>query len=333
MPYGRPYRRTRPAYKRRPTYSRYTRKAPAPKPQRKTTRTYARSNALAVRSCMRSIHRLKISQYGPIQKNLQVLRTGMRPTSNQPCFFVCNNITCQNPDTSDVGCLVYQLNAAGTGNTIPTSFVRNNNSYFDQQNRDILEQGIALVRDIKMTFRIQCLSENGQQISNKRVRIDMFKQKSKALVSPLSLGDVQQLPAAVAQSKLRNLANPAANRWNEEYFDLISSRFCYLNPSKTNATNKGTGAAIKYVSMTVPSKYLRRPITQQTTAPATAIDDTLVTADDSNWGVGQMPINQRIWICVSSDDPNSFPGTDPEIDVTCQRYVSWRDTSSGSAML
>lgn len=308
------------------------RKVPLPKKKR-TTRSYARTNALAVRKCMRDVAYLKRSQYGPVQKNLQVLRTGMRPTATQPCFFVANNITCENPDTSDVGCQVYQLNPAGTGNTVATTFVRNDNTFFNQMNRDILEQGIALIGSIRMTFRIAAVPDSGRQISNKRVRIDIFKQKSKALVTPINLTDVQQLPAVPAQLKLQNLANPAANAWSHDYFDLIETKFVYMNPSKTNATDKGTGASIKYCTMSVPHAYLKRPVTQQTTAPAWAGDDTLVAPDDSNWGISQMPINQRIWVCVSCDDPNSFPNTDPEIDVTCQRFVSWRDTSSGSSML
>lgn len=332
MPYGTSMRRGYSRSTRAPARC-YRKKVVAVPAKKRTTRTYTRSNAIAVNRLARDVRYLKVSQYGPLQKNLQVLRTGMRPTETQPCFFVANNITCNNPDTNDVGCLVYQLNAAGTGTTVPTSFVRNDNTYFNQMNRDILEQGIALVREIKMTFRIQCIPEDGRQISNKRVRIDMLKQKSKSLVTPISLTDVQQLPATSAQLKLQNLANPAANRWCEDYFDLIQTRFVYLNPSKTNATDKGTGASIKYVSMTVPAKYLRRPISQQTTAPAWAGDDTLIAPDDANWGISQMPINQRIWVCVSSDDPNSFPATDPELDVTCQRFVSWRDTSSGSSML
>jgi len=102
----------------------------------------------------------------------------------------------------------------------------------------------------------------------------------------------------------------------------------FLNPSKVDSTDKGTGAALKYVSMTVPSKYLGR-VTQQVTNP---VVDGGTSTNGPGYEITNMPIHQRIWCMVSSDDPNDFPGLDPEIVVTCQRYVSWRDNVGSSAL-
>lgn len=124
------------------------------------------------------------------------------------------------------------------------------------------------------------------------------------------------------------MANPALNKFNPEYFEVIGTKWVFLNPSKTDSTNKGTGAALKYVSMEIPQKYLGR-VTQQVTNPA--IDGGPDT-DGVGFDIRNMPIHQRIWCMVSSDDPNTFPSSDPEISISCQRYCSWRDTTGSSAL-
>jgi len=94
-----------------------------------------------------------------------------------------------------------------------------------------------------------------------------------------------------------------------------------------NPTDKGTGAAIKYVSMDIPFKYLGK-VTQQLTDPSTPQDPT-----GPGYGVSNMPINQRIWCMVSSDLTNTIPSPgQPDIEISCQRYCSFRD-SIGSAAL
>lgn len=282
---------------------------------------------MAINSLSRDVKYLKMARYGAVQKNLQVLNNAVTPTSTQPVFCCVNNIQADNPTSGSQGCPWYQLSAAG-GSTVVARFVQNNQTYFDQMNDDIIDGGIAHIGKLKLTFRIFCSPDNGVQISNKRVRIDLFKQRSRALVTPLSLGDIQQLPSVAAQQKLLNMANPALNKWAPEYFHLIQTKWVTLNPSKVDPDDKGTGLALKYVSMDVPRKYLGR-VTQQTTNPQyPGGPDT----DGVGWNVSNMPINQRLWVCISSDDPNTFPGTDPEIEVSVQRYVSWRDTTGSSAL-
>lgn len=109
---------------------------------------------------------------------------------------------------------------------------------------------------------------------------------------------------------------------------MIGTKFVFLNPSKTDPENKGTTAAIKYCSMSVPRKYLGR-VTQQTTNPAY---DGGPDTDGIGWNVQNMPIHQRIWVMISSDDPDTFPGTDPELQINVSRYVSWRDTQGSAAL-
>lgn len=326
MAYGTSMRRT---YGRstRARPRRYRKKAvPVPRKKR-TTRTYTRSNALAVNRLAADVRYLKMARYGAVQRNLHVLNTAIIPTSTQPVFCCINNIQSDNITSGSQGCPWYQLNTAGAS-TIVARFVNNDNTYYDQMNDDIIDGGIAYISALRLCFRIFCNPDGNSQISNKRVRIDLFKQRSNALVTPSALGDIQQLPAVAAQTKLRNMANPALNQWNPTYFTRIMTRFCFLNPSKTSDVNKGTGASIKYVSMSVPFKHLGR-VTQQTTNPQYPGGSE---TDGSGWNVDNFPINQRLWVMVSSDDPNSFPSTDPELRVTCQRYVSWRDTT-GSALL
>ena len=297
--------------------------------KRRTTRTYVRSNALAVRRLTADVRYLKRARYGSVQKNLQVLpaQRPLTPTATQPVLCCINNIQADNVVSGANGAPWYQVNAAGSLTEV-SRFTRNNDTYFDQMNDDIIDGGVALLGAIKLTFRINCIPDNGVQISNKRVRIDMFKQRSSALVSPTTLQDVQQLPAIAAINKLQNMANPTLNKFNPEYFEMIATKFVFLNPSKVDPENKGTGAALKYVSMDVPRKYLGR-VTQQTTNPAV---DGGPDTDGIGWNVQNMPIHQRIWCMISSDDPNTFPNTDPDIQINVSRYVSWRD-SVGSAAL
>lgn len=317
--YGR--RRSARGASRRPSSRK---KVPLPK-KRRTTRAYTRHNSVAINQLARDVKYLKVARYGSVQKNLQILSRPLQPTATQPCFCVINNIQADDPVSGASGAQWFQLDPGGTS-TIVSRFERNDLTYFDQQNADIIDGGVAFLTSIKLCFRIFCDPDNGQQISNKRVRIDLFKQNSKALVTATSGSDIQQLPATTAQRKLRNMATPTLNKFNPEYFHLIGTKWCFLNPSKVNDTDKGTGAALKYISMEVPYKYLGR-VTQQTTNPA-SIDDPA----GEGWQTTNFPIHQRIWCMISCDDPNSFPGTDPSVQVTCQRYVSWRDTQGSAAL-
>lgn len=327
MPYGRKnyrssYGRTRRTYRPR-------KMAVKPPPQKKTTRTYVRRNAYAVNRLMRDVRYLKQARYGAVQKNLQVLPPSrpLTPTATQPVLCCINNIQADNITSGAQGCPWYQVTTTGELNII-SRFQRNNDTYFDQMNDDIIDGGIAYLNYLKLTIRINCIPDNGVQISNKRVRIDMFKQRTSALVSPVNLADVQQLPAVAAIQKLNNMANPTLNKFNPVYFELIDTKFVFLNPSKVDPENKGTGASLKYVSMQVPRKHLGR-ITQQNTNPAY---DGGPDTNGVGWNVQNMPIHQRIWLMISSDDPSTFPGTDPELQINVSRYISWRDYM-GSAYL
>lgn len=323
----RTYRRTGAGARRRP----YRRRAMVkPLPAKKTVRRAVRKNQFAVNTLMRDVRYLKRAQYGQIQKNLQFLERALRPTSTQPVFFCANDLSANNAVLGTQGCACYQLDATGSTSNIVSYFEPNNNGYYNNMNGDILNAGVAYVNDVKLTFRIFCEPDNGVQISNKRVRIDLFKQKARAFVTPVALAAIQQLPSVAAQGRLQNLATPTLNHMPSEYFVKIGTRFVTLNPSKVNATDKGTGLALKYVSMTIPKKFLGR-ITQQATSPAT-INDAAAGLPGPGWSPENFPNNQRIWCCVSSDDPNTFPGTDPEIQVTVQRYCSWRDAIGSSAL-
>ena len=326
MPYGRtPMRRTYTKSTR--TYRRTSTKKMPPVPRvKRTTRTYTRKNALAVRSLARDVRYLKMARHGEIQRNLQTLTRPVQPTLTQPVFFVANDIQADNPVSGAAGCPLYQLNAGGTS-TIVSNFQRNNNTFWEDQNLDIVDTGSFYLHSLKLTFRINCAPDNNVQISNRRVRIDIFKQRTKALSTPSTLSTINQLPAVAAQTRLQRLARPDQNKWNPVYFELLSSRFCFLNPSKTNATDKGTGAAIKYCSISVPKKYLGK-FTQQITDPSPPQDPT-----GPGYGVSNFPIHQRIWCCVSSDLDNTVPSPGlPDIEITCQRECTFRD-SIGSAQL
>lgn len=320
----RPYRRNSMSRGRRPYRRRSMVKPPAAK---KTTRTYVRRNSFAVNKLSRDVRYLKRASYGHIQKGLHILTRPLVPTSTQPCFCCINDLQADNAVLGTSGAPWFQLNAAGTQSVITANFEPNDNGYFEKMNNDIINGGIAWISDIKLTFRIFCDPDAGQQISNKRVRIDLFKQKSKAFVTPTTIQDIQQLPAISAQTRLQNMATPTLNKFAPEYFTLISTRFVYLNPSKVNPTDKGTGAALKYVSMSVPKKFLGR-ITQQYTSPVTINDGV----PGPGWQTSNFPNNQRIWCMISSDDPNTFPATDPDISITCQRYCVYRDSLGSSAL-
>lgn len=328
MAYARTYRRRSYGARRRPYRRR--KMGVKPPPAKKTMRRYVRKNAYAVNTLMRDVRYLKRAQYGQIQKGLHILARPLTPTATQPIFCCVNDLSANNAVLATDGCPWYQLDAAGITNQIVSVFEPNNATYFEKMNFDILDTGVAFINDLKLTFRIACVADGGVQISNKRVRIDLFKQKSRALVTPTTLAAIQQLPSVAAQQRLRNLATPTLNKFASEYFTHISSKWVFLNPSKVDPVNKGTGAALKYVSMTVPKKYLGR-ITQQATSPV-SINDAAAGVPGPLWRPENFPNQQRIWCCISSDDPNTFPGTDPELEITVQRYCSWRDGLGSSAL-
>lgn len=316
------YRRT---YRRRSTYRRKV--AVKPPPAKKTTRMYVRKNAFAVNRLMADVRYLKRAQYGDVQKGLHILDRPLLPTATQPCLCIVNDLQANNPVSGAAGSQWFQLDPTGTNYSVVSTFGNNDATYFAKQNQDIIDTGKAYIGAVSLTFRIFCDPDNGQQISNKRVRIDLFKQKSTALVTPTAVSQLQQLPAISAQLRLRNMATPTLNRWSNEYFHHIGTKWVFLNPSKVNPTDKGTGAALRYCHMSIPRKYLGK-ITQQVTDPVTSLE----TTPGEGFTFSNLPTSQRIWCMVSSDDPNTFPGTDPEIQVTCQRYCSYRD-HIGSAML
>lgn len=331
MAYGRKttYRRT---YRRRPMYRR--KMAVKPPAQAKTTRTYVRKNAYAVNRLMRDVRYLKRARHGEVQTNLQILTRPLRPTATQPCFCVVNDIQADNPVSGNSGAPWYQLNAGGAS-TIISNFQRNNDTYYNLQNNDIVDTGSFYLSGLKLTFRLLAVPTltpsvpEDAQISNKRIRIDIFKQRSRALKTPISLGDIQQLPAVNAQTRLSNMATPTLNKINPYYFQLIATKFVYMNPSKVDPLDKGTSSALKYVSMTVPFKHLGK-FTQQVSDPSTPQDPA-----GPGYGVSNFPIHQRIWCMVSSDvGPTQNPANPNEsyIEVSCQRCVTWRD-SIGSASL
>ena len=325
MPYGRPYRRN---YRKstRPYRRTSTKKMPPVPRTKRTTRTYTRKNAIAVRSLARDVRYLKMARHGEIQRNLQTLTRDLQPTLTQPCFCVINDIQADNPVSGAAGAPWYQLNSGGTS-TIVSNFQRNNNTFWENQNFDIVDTGSFYLHELKLTFRINCLPDNNLQISNRRVRIDIFKQRSRALSTPSTLSTINQLPAVAAQTRLQRLARPDQNKWNPVYFELIMTKWVFLNPSKTNPTDKGTGAAIRYCSMSVPKKYLGK-FTQQITDPSTPQDPT-----GPGYGVSNFPIHQRIFCCVSSDLDNTVPSPGlPDVQISCQREVTFRD-SIGSASL
>jgi len=293
--------------------------------KKKTNRMYTRNQGMALMKLSRDVKYLKVARHGEVQKNLSILNRPLQPTALQPCFCVINNL--QVTDGAIQGCPWYQLNAAGAS-TIAAQFIRNDATFYEDMNSDIVDTGSFFLSKLELVFRIVCVADNNIQISNKRVRIDIFKQRSRALKSPDALGDIQQLPAVGAQTKLRNMAIPTSNRFSSEYFQLLSSKFVYLNPSKVNGTDKGTGAAIKYVSMSVPYKHLGK-FTQQLTDPATPNDPTV----DEGYGVSNFPISQRIWCMVSSDLSNTIPSPgQPDITVQVSKFSCFRD-SIGSASL
>lgn len=331
MPYGRPYRRN--YRKSTRTYRRTSTKKMPPIPRTKrTTRTYTRKNAIAVRSLARDVRYLKMARHGEVQTNLQILTRPLRPTSSQPCFCVINDIQADNPVSGNAGAPWYQLNAGGAS-TITSNFQRNNDTFYNLQNNDIVDTGSFFLSGLKLTFRLDAIPvinptvPEDANISNKRVRIDIFKQRSRALKTPISLGDIQQLPAVNAQTRLSNMATPTLNKFNPYYFELIATKFVFMNPSKVQPFDKGTSAGVKYVSMKVPFKHLGK-FTQQVSDPSTPQDPS-----GPGYGVSNFPIHQRIWCMVSSDITPTQP--DPNqtyIEVSCQRCVTWRD-SIGSASL
>ena len=184
------------------------RKVPLPKKKRTQ---YTRTNALAVRKCMRDIAYLKRASYGSVQKNLQVLTRPLQPVGVQPVFCVINDVQADNPSSGAPGCPWYQLNTGGAS-TVVSNFARNNSTFWDSQNADIVDTGKYYLSALKLTFRAECIPENNVQISNRRVRIDIFKQRSSALKTPSTISDIQQLPSVNAQTRLANMARPDLNK-------------------------------------------------------------------------------------------------------------------------
>ena len=330
MPYARfAHRRSTRGHSRyRRTH--YRKKAVAVPKKPKTTRRFTRSNSMAINRLSKQINWLKMSRYGPTQRNFHTSNL-MIPFAERPILTDIMDFSCRRATTA--GANFAQYNTATppvlttVGNWTPST-----NLFHADQNLDQPDGGRYLALSCHVTMRFQAVPS----ITDCRVRVDLFSIKARGITS-VPLGQpVFAMPNGILQ--LTNLANPELNKLGgNPYIKVWSTKWLYLSSSQNRAPAPG-GAQNPGPAVTGNSGYLSFTIrpkggkvrNQLITAPATP-QDTIATLD-GNWGPFNVPENEPLFLLISCSDVNATGPPANSVSVQCSRSVVWKDVIGKSAL-
>lgn len=326
---------------------------------KKKTRNYVASNAKAVNKLTSDVYKLKMSQYGSLQRNFQVQSTISKPlipTAARPCLFDASDFTCRrDPNADNLGAELYQNNLVGILTSAPLWDVSplGSNIYWTNVNEDRVDTGKYFMDYAKYSLKI----EGAPTLDNTTVLIQAFTQKAKPLGSLLPGQPSLRLPDALGQ--LNDMASPSLNRLNKQYFKLHWQKKFFINSSKA-AVTKGTSHNIFRWSFTLrPKKVRHQLITSPNLPPAPpdplpdqaiidAVNDhldedshssdhvDLPAADPPADEAGDFsPFNSAVdepyWILISTDDINATTPSDA-VHIEMSRICQWRDAYGDAAI-
>lgn len=273
----------------------------------------------------RMLERLKMSQYGSIQKCCVVATEILIPTSRKPLLMDLSDFTRETlaPEYDAAnGGWIYTLDNAGALEQFakwevpPLAQVSSNP--FMAFNNDIVDGGKYLALSNYMTFRV----EGRPNVSNVRVRFQVFTQKMNAVYNTDSTATDFALPDALIHMK--NLATFTSGVFlPKKFFNVKYDKTIFLNSSSVaDEGQHGTTPNVKYVNIpwTPPGGKLVR---QKFTAPINNVNSaTLPEPDRGYFGPDVRNPGELEWLLISTDDSSL---TTASIQITAKSLRCWRD--------
>ena len=338
MPYGSTYRRTR---ARRPggPVRRLKRATVRPPPKKRTTRTYVRSNALAVNRLTRDVQFLKRARHGKVQMNLQHFSVPIRPSSTEPYAIDITQFDYRRVNSANViipGTPVYQWDTHAGGITTPASFFagpatstnyHGANPLWAGLTTDIPDGGQYLPISSTYNFTIT----GATHLVDAKVTFTLMREKKRTTRTALqTLG--MNMPHSLRY--MDNISDKSLNCLPPDRFKVYWSRSVYINSRSDQTKTGATTGNIKSFSFTVKHKGgVKR---QNKTFPNDT--DTLPVQfpteshidpdlDFGPFGMHNTDPLSALWLVISSTDSE---GTTAQVPIVhCSRKVYWRDQVGG----
>lgn len=287
MAYARKYK-SRKSGARRP--SRYAkRRAVAVPKKKKTPRSYTRSNAKQINTNARAIERLRMSQYGSVQRNFVQFSDVITVRDTRPILWNIMDFTKEESPT-ELGGLIYQQDAAAAVQAVghwKTPPVLAGNPYHSGYNSDSVGTGKYLA--MKATTVINVYGR--PNLSDCRIRIQVFSMKAGNLIPNLTTQPQDNMVLPAALGALQYMATPVqGNYLPSNRFKTYVDKWIYINSSKTNASVKGTTRNSAYCSFTIAPKG-GKLVLQQFTSPNVQGNP----AADQDFGPLNIGLNEPLW--------------------------------------
>jgi len=271
------------------------------------------------------IRAVKRQLKGPVQKNMQIMNDAVEPLARQPlCLdltdFTCRHVSLNPPpaaSTTTNGCRVWQYNSLGslTDVTYFTKASLIGNPFYASMNQDIPDGGVYT--PIRVTYHIKVSGK--PSLDNTHVQFDVFSAKTKAYV-PGSINNDTVMP--VALKHMQSLTGGTQNIVNSDYFKKYWTKRIFFNSTKHDDDTKGTTGNIKYFSFTINPKKDRN---QRLTNPIDPMDQR-PEVPAGNYGYLNCPVDEPLWMVISTTDITSLPAPDPDVPVVeISRTCVWRD--------
>lgn len=305
-------------------YTRYVKAKPKAAFSAKTQDKKIKSNA-------KEIKKLKYDKYGILQICTSRVNNTFHISKTMPVVFHVSN-----PDTGTHGPSIYQewLGSVGDNNrkfTKDTS-VFNDNELLNHPNGSEVMMRYALFHIKFSGFLQDC-----------RIRIDIIRQKKLDSDFYNQNEGKQFLPDSM--HGLADLAGFTANRINRDTFQVLQTKYLYLNSmgqknvldaalggGPDENTIQGSTSTSTQCKIFVPiNKLLKqlRPTVDQLTRvedPDVSQSDTLVP-NGASWSYDNQHPLANIWCLISTDDDNALTDgvTGEMVTVDIIRRVAWQD--------
>lgn len=303
---------------------------PAPKARKVIDKKQNRS----IMKLQKSVKQLDLKSKGPMLKNYQTMAAQQIVATDRPLMFDLTDFTCQNADLPQDGCRVWQSNGATPPIVAPVSTFsigqQAANPFWSNQNRDIVSGGSFTPIYGKLTLKFT----GRPHLVDTRIRVDLVSYRPSAIRANAPLNPTLIMPNALTH--LEDLATPNLNRINRTFFNVIQTKFCYINsavgdPAVANSV-KGTTSNTKYLTFEVrPKKTRYQSRTYPLAGDLVSANNPDVEPANGAFGPTNCPIDAPLWCIISSNAP-STQGAD-RVLVNISRTCVWRNPGPGGASL
>lgn len=332
MPYGKSYRRSTRRPYRRPARRPARQKGPA-LTVKKRIPLARKSTAMANKRAIRS---LSMRMYGSLQcslvKNVEVLKCD----TLHPLLFDLSDATQVTLNPPAQGGRIWQrlFTPAGTVSMVSafqTPPTVATNPFINRWANDRPGSGKYLLEHSTVCIEL----EGRPNLTNTRVRIQVFRAKGSALVPNVATAPTDSLILPEAMIHFKHMADVSANPnlLPRKYFTTVYDKWVVISSAPANTPlSPGPGTVSKHPT-TLNKKYVRFSIKRkqlvkqsisypvvQDVSPATPVPEL----PGGFYGPKNRSISQPLWCLISCDDSEdaNHPGT---LSVGISKYQRFRD--------